>query len=292
MCSGCFDPLHVGHIRHLREARAQGESLLVSITGDAFIAKGPGRPAFSERYRQEAVEAIRWVDRTIINNAPDCVDVILKHKPTIYAKGLDYESFRSISLQREKEAVESYGGKLVFIGERITSSTEILQDTGTLLFIRGEPGSGKITVARILEARLGWKLFWLHDLDGIVKIVGGNKIPRLMDDITKPVLTHLIREHKNLIYVRPARDRETVDEVKSLAAKLGVKVKVVRLTASFDRLVYRVEQRDEASYRLSSKLELEEYLKARPLAVMEGEAVINTDAITPEETAATIEGLL
>lgn len=292
MCSGCFDPLHVGHIRHLKEARARGGRLIVSVTGDRFISKGVGRPAFGQVYRKEAVEALRWVDEAVINDAPDCVDVILRFKPDFYAKGLDYESFRSASLQREKEAVESYGGRLIFIGERITSSTEILQDTGTLLFIRGEPGSGKITVARILEQRLGWKLFWLHDLDGIVKIVGGNKIPRLMDDITKPVITHLIREHKNLIYVRPARDKETVEEVKSLAAKLGVKVNLVRLTASFDSLVYRVEQRDEASYRLSSKIELEEYLKARPLAEVEGEVVIGTDNDTPQQTANRIEALL
>ncbi len=291
MCSGCFDPLHVGHIRHLKEARSLGVRLLVSVTGDKCISKGPGRPAFAQHYRKEAVEAIRWVDETIINDARDCVNVIEMYRPEIYAKGAEYETFYNEALQRERAAVERHGGRLVFVGERVTSSTEILQDTGTLLLLRGEPGSGKITVARILEERLKWKLFWLHDLDGICTIVGGNKIPRLMDDMTKPVLVHLIREHKNLIYVRPARDRETVDEVKSIAGGLGVKVKVVRLTASLDRLVYRVEQRD-AGYRLSSKIELEQYLRSRPLAEIEGEIVLSTESDSPTQTADKIEALL
>ena len=111
---GCFDLLHLGHIRHLQEAKKLGDFLIVSVTADRFVGKGAWRPAFSEQQRAEALRALSFVDEVVVNDAPTALPIIEKYKPDIYVKGQDYSGQASNgNLAREIEAVAGYGGKFV-----------------------------------------------------------------------------------------------------------------------------------------------------------------------------------
>ena len=70
-CHGCFDLMHIGHIRHLQAARAMGDLLVVTVTADLYVAKGDGRPAFAEALRAEALAALACVDRVAISPGAD-----------------------------------------------------------------------------------------------------------------------------------------------------------------------------------------------------------------------------
>ena len=161
-----------------------------------------------------------------------------------------------------------------------------------LLYLFGEPGTGKITVARILQQRLGWRLFWLHDLDPVCSIVGRYPIPRLMDRVSAAVLEELMDQQDNIIYVRPSRDRETVLKVMALAEQNGYTVHPIRLIARRDTLVSRVSNREKSQHRVSSEYELNRYLE-RPATSREVSAVfVSTDHLTAEQVADTIQQYL
>src|SRR5712672_732372 len=84
---GTFDLLHLGHVRHLEAARALGNVLVVTITADRFVNKGPGRPVFGEALRAEMLANLQYVDWVAINPEPDAVNAIMAIRPNIYAKG-------------------------------------------------------------------------------------------------------------------------------------------------------------------------------------------------------------
>lgn len=87
------------------------------------------------------------------------------------------------------------------------------------IFIRGRPATGKITVARIIEKELGWKVFWLHELKNtIVDIVKEHRIPRLIDNLTDSILRFIMDRGDNVIFVRPSPDKETVEAIIGLVA--------------------------------------------------------------------------
>ena len=95
LCHGVFDLLHIGHIRHFEEARRFGDRLVVTITPDRYVNKGPTRPIFTDVIRAEAIAALDSVDYVAINNWPTAVELINLLKPNYYVKGSDYrESFR------------------------------------------------------------------------------------------------------------------------------------------------------------------------------------------------------
>ena len=95
LCHGVFDLLHVGHIKHFQEAKGYGDILVASITPDKFVQKGPGRPAFRQKLRIEAVAALDVVDYVILNTTPTAIKLIKKIKPNIYCKGPDYKDNKS-----------------------------------------------------------------------------------------------------------------------------------------------------------------------------------------------------
>ena len=78
LCHGVFDLLHIGHIRHLRQAKKMGNILIVSVTSDNFVNKGPNRPMFKEHLRLEAIAALKFVDYVVLSNKSSAVDVIKK----------------------------------------------------------------------------------------------------------------------------------------------------------------------------------------------------------------------
>lgn len=126
---GTFDLLHIGHVRHLEAARALGHVLVVTLTADQFVNKGPGRPAFSEVLRAEMLANMQHVDWVAINHEPDAVNAIATIRPDVYVKGQDYEKAESDVTGRivaERRAVETHGGRIHFTHELMYSSTELL----------------------------------------------------------------------------------------------------------------------------------------------------------------------
>lgn len=129
LCHGCFDLMHIGHIRHLQAARAMGDVLVVTVTADAHVNKGEGRPAFTEEERAESLAALACVDFVAINREPAAVAAIRLLKPNYYVKGQVAEDpgSRSPNLQREIEAVRAVGGDVRFTHEVVFSSTALLK---------------------------------------------------------------------------------------------------------------------------------------------------------------------
>jgi len=166
--------------------------------------------------------------------------------------------------------------------------------TKQLLYLFGEPGTGKITTARILEKRLGWKLFWLHDLDSVCKIVSRYPLPRLMDRISEAVLEELMAAGENILYVRPSRDAKTRRGVSALCVKNDYCCIKVRLWAPYETMVQRVTSRTPAEFRAGSKEELDRYLRSRPSTIPAGIADhnVNTAGKSPEQVADEIERIL
>jgi rfaE bifunctional protein nucleotidyltransferase chain/domain len=127
LAHGCFDLLHLGHIRHLQEARKYGDRLVVSITDDEHVNKGIGRPHFNAQQRAEALLALACVDEVIVNAAPDAVPAIKRIQPSVYVKGIDYTTRESdAGLLRERAAVEAVGGRLVFTESEKFSSSRLI----------------------------------------------------------------------------------------------------------------------------------------------------------------------
>jgi rfaE bifunctional protein kinase chain/domain/rfaE bifunctional protein nucleotidyltransferase chain/domain len=128
-CHGVFDLLHIGHLRHLNGARRLGDTLVVTITPDHLVNKGPGRPAFTETLRAEALAMLECVDFVAINRWPTAIEVIRLLRPDFYVKGSDYiEAGKDISggIVHEQEAVEAGGGKIIFTEDITFSSSNLL----------------------------------------------------------------------------------------------------------------------------------------------------------------------
>jgi rfaE bifunctional protein nucleotidyltransferase chain/domain len=126
---GTFDLLHLGHVRHLEAASSLGDVLVVTVTGDRFVNKGPGRPAFSDGLRAEMLAALQCVDWVAICQSPDAVKAIEFIRPNIYVKGQDYQDpERDITgkIKYERQAVEENGGRLHCTDELVFSSTELV----------------------------------------------------------------------------------------------------------------------------------------------------------------------
>ena len=131
LCHGTFDLLHMGHIRYLQSARKEGDVLFVTITDDAYVNKGPGRPIFNRELRSENLAALSCVDYVAINAAATAVNIIQKVKPAFYAKGSDYKIASDDvtgNITLEKNAVEENGGKLLFTDDITFSSTSLLNE--------------------------------------------------------------------------------------------------------------------------------------------------------------------
>ncbi|MGB0714536.1 MAG: PfkB family carbohydrate kinase [Phycisphaerae bacterium] len=128
-CHGAFDLLHPGHIQHLRAARNMADVLVVTLTEDKFIRKGPGRPVYNERLRVETIASLSCVDHVATSPWPTAVETLEMIKPNLYVKGQDYRDRGADvtgAIVREEETVERFGGKLVTTDEVQFSSTKLL----------------------------------------------------------------------------------------------------------------------------------------------------------------------
>lgn len=128
-CHGVFDLLHVGHIRHFEQAKRLGDVLVVTLTPDRYVNKGPHRPVFSEGLRAEAIAALESVDYVGVNKWPTAVETIQLLRPDFYVKGPDYreaEKDRTGGITLEELAVKSAGGQLVITDDITFSSSNII----------------------------------------------------------------------------------------------------------------------------------------------------------------------
>jgi len=129
LCHGVFDLLHPGHIKHFEAARRQGDVLVVTVTEDRYVGKGPGRPVFNQRLRAETIAELECVDYVALNRWPTAVETIEKLKPEVFVKGNEY-SDRAKDLTgeifKEEEAIKSLGGRIHFTDEITFSSTGLL----------------------------------------------------------------------------------------------------------------------------------------------------------------------
>tara|TARA_Y100001970_G_scaffold258688_1_gene338838 strand:- start:1508 stop:3010 length:1503 start_codon:yes stop_codon:yes gene_type:complete len=127
-CHGVFDLLHYGHIQYLENAKKLGSILFVSITSDKYVNKGFNRPYFNENIRAKAISALSFVDYVYINNYSTSENIIKKLKPNFYVKGIDYKKVQNIdkNLLKEKKALVSIGGKMIFGLGKIYSSSKII----------------------------------------------------------------------------------------------------------------------------------------------------------------------
>lgn len=128
-CHGVFDLMHVGHIRHFELARQLGDVLIVTITPDQYVNKGPNRPVFTETHRAWAIAALASVDFVAINRWPTATDTIKFLAPSIYVKGSEYRDAakdRTGAISKEEEAILSVGGRMAFTDDVVFSSSSLL----------------------------------------------------------------------------------------------------------------------------------------------------------------------
>jgi len=128
-CHGVFDLLHPGHIRHFKEAKKKGDKLVVSITPDKFVNKGPGRPAFNEKLRLESIAALSSVDYVVMNNSKDAINAIKAIKPDFYVKGKEYNDAKKDitgKIIEEAKEVKTNGGQIYFTDDIVFSSSSLI----------------------------------------------------------------------------------------------------------------------------------------------------------------------
>jgi rfaE bifunctional protein nucleotidyltransferase chain/domain len=125
--NGCFDLLHVGHVRYLEAAKGLGDLLVVGINSDEQVwrLKGEGRPFVPERERAEVIASLRAVDYVTVFHEPTVTELLLALRPDIHAKGTDYTE-ESVP---ERDVVRSFGGRVQIVGDpKDHSSTEMLKN--------------------------------------------------------------------------------------------------------------------------------------------------------------------
>jgi len=127
MCHGCFDIVHPGHVRHLQHAAKLGDRLLVSVSSDAVVAKGTGRPLIPQELRAENLAALDCVCWVTVSGDATAVEALTAIQPDVYVKGREYEQNRDPRFEEEKRVVQAYGGRVVFTsGEVVFSSTALI----------------------------------------------------------------------------------------------------------------------------------------------------------------------
>lgn len=128
-CHGVFDLLHPGHIRHLAAAKCEGDVLVVTVTPDHLVNKGPGRPVFTEELRTETLASLEQVDFVAVNKWPTAVETINLLKPDVYVKGNDYADRKEDvtgKINDEEAAVLAVGGRIHFTNDITFSSSKLL----------------------------------------------------------------------------------------------------------------------------------------------------------------------
>jgi cytidyltransferase-like protein len=130
-CHGTFDLLHPGHIHHLEEAGALGDALVVTITGEKYVNKGPGRPFFNDQLRAESLAALRCVNYVVVIPYPTAVEAIECVRPAIYCKGKEYanpDNDVTGNIADDIATVRAHSGEVHYLGSVVFSSTKLINN--------------------------------------------------------------------------------------------------------------------------------------------------------------------
>ena len=124
LANGCFDLLHVGHVRYLRGAAVEADRLVVAVNDDPSVAalKGPGRPVQAAAERAEIVAALEMVDYVVLFGEPTVSELLERIRPDVHCKGTDY----TVDTVPEREVVRAYGGRTAIVGDPKDHSTRDL----------------------------------------------------------------------------------------------------------------------------------------------------------------------
>jgi rfaE bifunctional protein nucleotidyltransferase chain/domain len=128
-CHGVFDLLHIGHIRYFEQARRLGDVLVVTVTPDRFVDKGPHRPAFPENLRVEGVASLGCVDYAALNQWPTAEETLRLLRPDFYVKGSEFKNTGADmtgKIAREEQVVKEVGANLAFTEDIVFSSTNLI----------------------------------------------------------------------------------------------------------------------------------------------------------------------
>jgi rfaE bifunctional protein nucleotidyltransferase chain/domain len=128
-CHGTFDLVHPGHVYHLEEAKELGDVLVVTVTAEKYVNKGPGRPYFNDPLRARSLAALACVDYVVLIPHTAAVEAIEAVRPNIYCKGREYENPESDvtgNIHDDVVAVQRHGGEVRYIGSIVFSSTRLL----------------------------------------------------------------------------------------------------------------------------------------------------------------------
>jgi len=129
-CHGCFDLMHPGHIKYFQAAKLMADVLVVTVTPDRFIDKGPGRPIFNETLRAESIAALACVDFVAINRWKTAEETLRLLVPTYYVKGQEFENLedKTGKIQKESAIAAELGITLRFTHEQVFSSTKLFSE--------------------------------------------------------------------------------------------------------------------------------------------------------------------
>jgi len=128
-CHGTFDLLHPGHLIHFEEAKSLGDVLVVTVTDESNVNKGPGRPLFNDQLRAKSLAALVCVDYVVLIPFPAAVEAIECVKPNVYCKGREYEQDEvdvTGNIVNDRKTVERCGGRMAYVGSVVFSSTRLL----------------------------------------------------------------------------------------------------------------------------------------------------------------------
>ncbi len=128
LCHGCFDLMHPGHIKYFQAAKKMGDILVVTVTSDRYVDKGPDRPVFNENLRAESIAALECVDYVAVNKWSTAEETLRLLRPHIYVKGQEFENLedKTGKLQKEYDVLKEIGAEIRFTHEIVFSSTQLL----------------------------------------------------------------------------------------------------------------------------------------------------------------------
>ena len=129
-CHGCFDMMHPGHIKYFQASKEMGDILVVTITPDQFVDKGPGRPVFDQGLRAESIAALESVDYVAVNCWPTAEETLRLLLPNYYVKGQEFEKLhdKTGKIHKEVEVVRQIKAEMRFTHEIVFSSSELIKE--------------------------------------------------------------------------------------------------------------------------------------------------------------------
>lgn len=132
LCHGVFDVLHIGHINHFNSAKKLGDVVVVSVTPDKYVNKGPNRPIFSLKLRMQSLAALKNIDYVTANISDTAIYPIINLKPNIYCKGQDYKDSKldvTGNIKKELKAIKKVGGGIYYTKDELFSSSKVINES-------------------------------------------------------------------------------------------------------------------------------------------------------------------